>query len=209
MLYQFAGKCNKNLEAQTFADGYQGYQAYQEANAYNNANNGYNNANEEEAADGGGRKLDDAAAAEEEEADQEAEQYNQAQQEEWDAIYQSEAQAANEEAVCSFIESLASNTYNENGEVSLTGTSWTNPAAEFIAESKAMNPGLKAALVITALAALAMAIAACVLHSTLARKNIPWKPRRSKGMDPTEMARQNSGITMGRSRSGPGNNPLL
>ena len=206
MLYQFAGKCNKNLEAQTFADGYEGYQ-YQDANAYNNANNGYNDANEQEA-DGGGRKLDDAAEAEGEE-DQAADEYNQAQQEEWDAIYQSEAQAANEEAVCSFIDSLVSNTYNENGEVSLSGTSWTNPAAEFIAESKAMNPGLKAALVITAFAALAMAIAACVLHSTLARKNIPWKPRRSKGMDPTEMARQNSGITMGRSRSGPGNNPLL
>lgn len=130
----------------------------------------------------------------------------------WKQMYMSEQQEKNEESVCSFIESLASNTYDENGEVTLSGSSWVNPQAwnsEFLAESKAMSPGIKAALILTAVAALSMAVAACVLHGTLARKNIPWKPRRSKGEDPTDLARQNSGITMGRSRSGPNNAPLL
>jgi len=184
MLYQFAGKCNKNLQAQEYAQGYN-----------NNAN----------------RQLEEAAAEEgEAEAEEEANDYQAQAQEEWKQMYQSENQYANEEAVCAFIQSLTSNTYNENGEISLSsGNYWSNPAKELVAEANAMNKGLMAALIISAFAALAMAIGACVLHSSLARKNIPWKPRRSKGEDPTEMARQNSGITMGRSRSGPGNNPLL
>ena len=129
---------------------------------------------------------------------------------EWKQMYQSENQAQNENAVCTFMESLNSNTYNENGEINVSGASWASWNKEFNAESKAMNAGMKAALVITALAAMAMAVTACVLHNVLARKNIPWKPRRSKGADPTDLARQNSGITMGRSRSGvTATNPLL
>jgi hypothetical protein len=131
---------------------------------------------------------------------------------EWKQMYQSENQAQNENAVCSFLESLASNTYNENGEINVSGATWASWKKEYSAESRAMNAGMKAALVITALAAMAMAVTACVLHSVLARKNIPWKPRRSKGVDPTDLARKDSGITMGRSRSGAtgaGTNPLL
>lgn len=130
---------------------------------------------------------------------------------EWKQMYQSENQAQNENAVCSFLESLSSNTYNENGEINVSGASWSSWNRDF--DSRAMNGAMKAALIITALAAMAMAITACVLHNVLARKNIPWKPRRSKGTDPTDLARQNSGITMGRSRSGAtgatGTNPLL
>lgn len=127
---------------------------------------------------------------------------------EWKQMYQSENQAQNENAVCSFLESLSSNTYNENGEINVSGASWASWNKDF--DSRAMNGAMKAALIITALAAMAMAVTACVLHNVLARKNIPWKPRRSKGADPTDLARQNSGITMGRSRSGAtGTNPLL
>jgi hypothetical protein len=129
---------------------------------------------------------------------------------EWKQMYQSENQAQNENAVCNYLESLASNTYNENGEINVSGATWASWNKEFNAESKAMNAGMKAALVIMALAAMAMAVTAGVLHNVLARKNIPWKPRRSKGADPTDLARQNSGITMGRSRSGATSaNPLL
>lgn len=193
MLYQFAGKCNKNLQAQQ----YSAYQNYNNGNQNNNANNGQRALQDEEEGEG------EAGAEEEEAAQQEY-------QNDWALMYQSEQQAANEEAVCAFIESLQSNTYNENGEVMVSSSNyWSNPAQELMAETRAMNKGLMAALIITAIATLAMAISACVLHGVLARKNIPWKPRRSKGSDPTEMARQNSGITMGRSRSGPGNNPLL
>jgi heme exporter protein D len=179
MLYQYAGKCNKHLTAVEY--NYAGYVA--------NNNYAYQN------------QMQDASAA-----------YAAYANNEWKQMFQSENQAQNENAVCSFIEALDSNTYDENGEIAVTGSSWSNPAAwnkNLTAESRAMQGGMKAALVITALAAAAMALVACVLHSVLARKNIPWKPRRSKGEDLTDIARQNSGITMGRSRSGPGNNPLL
>lgn len=193
MLYQFAGKCNKHLEATE-------YETEKQSSNQNNADTDDAYAAAVAGDDAAGRKLDEEEWVEEEVIDDD---------EDWKQMYQSENQAQNEDAVCSFIESLVSNTYNEKGEVTLSGGQWSTSAAEFLAESRAMNAGLKAALCITALATLAMAVAACFIHNTLARKNIPWKPRRSKGTDPTEMARQNSGITMGRSRSGPGNNPLL
>jgi hypothetical protein len=122
-------------------------------------------------------------------------------------MYQSLAQSHNEKAVCSFIESLTSNTYNEHGEISAFDSfsyGWKGAL-----KTPQMDSGVLAALIITAMLAVSMGIAACVLHGALARKNIPWKPRRSKGEDPTDLARQNSGITMGRSRSGVGANPLL
>lgn len=180
MLYQYSGKCNKHLTATEFNyNGYVSNSNYQYQNQEQNANSAY------------------AAYA----------NY------EWKQMYQSENQAQNENAVCSFIESLLSNTYNENGEISVAGSNWANPSSwnkSFSSQSSAaVQSGMKAVLVVTALAAAAMALVACVLHSVMARKNIPWKPRRSKGQDLTDIARQNSGITMGRSRSGPGNNPLL
>jgi hypothetical protein len=133
---------------------------------------------------------------------------------EWEQMYQSEQQAANEEAVCTFIDSLRSNTYDENGQVILqAGAAWKNPSqwsSEFQAESRALNGGMKAALSLLAIAVSIMGVWACFLHGTLARKNIPWAPtRRQKGDDPTDIARANSGIVMGRSRSGPGNAPLI
>ena len=134
---------------------------------------------------------------------------------EWDQMYQSEQQAANEENVCSFIESLRSNTYDENGQVMLESADvWKNPTAwgrEFEAESRALGGGKKFALSLLALSCAVMGVWACFLHGTLARKNIPWHPRRKKGDDPTEIARQHSGIVMGRSRSGPGSGaaPLI
>lgn len=126
-------------------------------------------------------------------------------QDDWEQMYQSEQQKANEQAVCSFVESLKSNTYDENGEVVLTNSAWKNPnqwGSEFQAESRALSGGLKAAISLLTIAVAVMGVWACFLHGTLARKNIPWRPRRKAGEDPTDIARQNSGIVMGRSRSG-------
>lgn len=194
MLYQFSGKCNKNLNAQEYtpqydADGAE-YQYQYEYQQYNNAD-----------------------GQEGEEGQQQNQNYEEARQQyeyEWKLMFQSLQQQRNEEAVCNFIESLSANTYNENGEVSVTEHAWASSTfGAGIAQTKAMSPGMLAGLVITAIAAASMAVAACVLHGSLARKNIPWKPRRKQGEDPTDLARQNSGITMGRSRSNAGNNPLL
>ena len=131
---------------------------------------------------------------------------------EWLQMYQSENQYLNEDAVCAYIDSLKYNTYDEEGEVILNpSVAWWNPAEwqkEIRLESHHMGAGYKAGLVLTSLAATAMAVLACVLHGMLARKNIPFRARKT-GEDPTALARQNSGILMGRSRSGPGTSPLI
>jgi hypothetical protein len=138
--------------------------------------------------------------------------YNDQQDEEegWEQYYQSEQQMANEAAVCSFLESIKSNSYDENGQVVLTSNAWSNPTqwgSEFQAESKVLDSGTKAAISLLTIAVAVMGVWACFLHGTLARKNIPWRPRRKADhLDPTDLARQNSGIVMGRSRSGPNTN---
>lgn len=167
MVYQFSGKCNKNLNAQS--------SVYSNQYVYN--------------ANGG--EVSDS----------------------WLQMYQSENQYLNEDQVCAYIDSLKLNTYDESGEVILGSTASWSPSGwskEIRIQRQAMSPGFKAGLVITSLAAAAMAVWACVLHGMLARKNIPWRPKR-KGVeeDPTDLARQNSGIVVGRSRSGAATTPLI
>jgi hypothetical protein len=137
--------------------------------------------------------------------------YNdQADEEGWETYYQSEQQKANEESVCTFLDSIQSNSYDENGQVVLTNNAWSNPtqwSSEWQAESKVLDSGTKAAISLLAIAVSVMGVWACFLHGTLARKNIPWRPRRKEAhLDATDLARQNSGIVMGRSRSGPNTN---
>ena len=131
-------------------------------------------------------------------------------------MFQSQQQAANEEMVCNFIDTLQSGTYNEDGQIFLGNDAWAkgwrNPAnwaQEYNIEKQAMSTGRKVALSLGGLAVVAMAAYACYLHGALARKNIPWRPRRKEGEDPMDVVRQNSGIVMGRSRSGPANAPLI
>ena len=147
MLYQFSGKCNKNLEATEYANQ---AAAYEDANAdqYQYQYQQYQNYNNAEGQEG-------------QEGQEEAQQYYEYQ---WKLMYQSMQQQKNEEAVCSFIESLSSNTYNENGEVSVAHQSWASGSfSSGLAQTKAMSPGMLAGLVITAVAAASMAVAACVL----------------------------------------------
>jgi hypothetical protein len=128
------------------------------------------------------------------------------------SMYQSYQQQENQDLVCSFVESLNSGTYDQSGQVYLDNSAWGTAGKwqQGIANaSRNMPGGLKAALFLTALAAALMGVWACMLHGALARKNIPWQPKRGDGADAVDIARQNSGIVMGRSRSGPVTHPLI
>lgn len=166
VLYQFAGKCQKNLKpATSYSNNYQ-----------------YNQ---------NGNQMDQG----------------------WLQMYQSENQYLNEDLVCAYIDSLRLNTYDEQGEVNLDPSISWKPSEwqkELRINRQAMSGGYKAGLVITSLAMAAMAVAAAVLHGMLARKNIPWRAKKLASVgDQTDLARQNSGILMGRSRSGAGTTPLI
>jgi len=166
ILYQFSGKCQKNLKpSSTYSNNY----------AYSQNGNTISDANLQ--------------------------------------MYQSENQYLNEELVCAYIDSLRLNTYDEQGEVILDPSVSWRPSEwqkELRISRQAMSPGYKAGLVLTSLSMAAMAVCACVLHGMLARKNIPWKSKRAPASgDVTDLARQSSGILMGRSRSGPGSTPLI
>ena len=132
----------------------------------------------------------------------------------YNQMYQSYSQQQNQDLVCSFVESLNSGTYDQTGQVYIDNSVWGAPARwqQGVAEaSRNMPGGLKAALFLTSLAAILMGVWACMLHGALARKHIPWQPKRhvAAAGDPVDMARQNSGIVMGRSRSGPVTHPLI
>jgi hypothetical protein len=131
----------------------------------------------------------------------------------WLQMYQSENQYLNEDLVCAYIDSLRLNTYDEQGEVILDPSISWKPSEwqkELRINRQAMSGGYKAGLVITSLAMAAVAVAAAVLHAMLARKNIPWRAKKLASVgDQTDLARQNSGILMGRSRSGAGTTPLI
>jgi len=129
---------------------------------------------------------------------------------------QSFNQEANEEQVCNFIDNLQTQKYDEYGDIVLdasqlkngyvidfTGTNWRDPdQVKAQAQKTGVTAGQAVGLALTMAACMVMAVWACCLHSTLARKNIPWRPKRGKLTEPTDITRQNSGIVMGRSRSG-------
>jgi hypothetical protein len=125
----------------------------------------------------------------------------------YNQMYQSEAQEANQEAVCSFINMLTSQTYSDTGEIILTNDFSRNWRKELAIQSAYMSAGMKAGLILSAFAVAVMVIWAAMLHGTLARKNIPWRPRRGKASaDATEFSRNQSGIVVGRNN---GTSPLL
>lgn len=106
--------------------------------------------------------------------------------------------------------------YDEYGEIVLdqsqlkngyvidfANTNWRDPdQVKAQAQKTGITAGQAAGLAITMAACLVMLVWACCLHSTLARKNIPWRPKRGKLTVPTDIQRQSSGIVLGRSRSG-------
>jgi hypothetical protein len=125
----------------------------------------------------------------------------------YNQMYQSEAQEANQNAVCSFINMLTSQTYSDTGEIVLTNEFSKNWRKELAIQAAYMSAGMKAGLILSAFAVAVMVIWTVVLHRTLARKNIPWRPRRGKASaDATEFSRNQSGIVIGRNN---GTAPLL
>jgi len=121
---------------------------------------------------------------------------------------QSSAQYANNDMVCDYIDSLKSNTYDEEGEVILNKPlSWSTFKSQIQAQSGAVKPGLQAGLVLSVLATVGMAVYAVVLHGLLARKNIPWW--RQKGQYPADSPHQDSGTESHHSLSAPSTTPLV
>jgi hypothetical protein len=122
---------------------------------------------------------------------------------------------ANEEQVCNFIGNIVSGKYDEGGEIIIDAakyniSDWKNKS-QYInvlhAAQQEVSGGQIAGLVLSILGCFFLCIYACVLHSGLTKKGLQWKPRRGRNTDPTAISRQNSGIVMGRSRSGP--SPLV
>jgi hypothetical protein len=125
----------------------------------------------------------------------------------YNQMYQSAAQEENESAVCSFIAMLTTQTYSDTGEVILTNNFSKNWRKELALRSSYMSAGMKAGLILSAFAVVAMFIWAMVLHGTLSRKHIPWRPRRGRASaEANEFARNQSGIVVGRNN---GSAPLI
>jgi hypothetical protein len=116
--------------------------------------------------------------------------------------------------VCNFITNLIAGTYDETGEIIIDANSWVfnssnwKSQAEYLKEYNLLKSQVTskqiAGLVLGAIGCLSLWIWACCLHSALTKKNISWRPRRGKHAYDDDLSRQNSGIVMGRSRSGPG-----
>jgi len=125
-------------------------------------------------------------------------------------MYLSEQQEDQEKKVCSMVESLNSGSYKEDGSIYLNnGLGWGSASAsrfrnEISSATSAMSPFVKTLVFLLAIGAAAMGLWAMVLHGAIQRKMAPWQPK-----DPVDLARQESGIVMGRSRSGPATNPLI
>jgi hypothetical protein len=118
--------------------------------------------------------------------------------------------------VCNFIDNIVGGKYDESGDIIIDVykyniSDWKNTNQYINAYNQAkkdVSAGQVAGLVLSILGCFFMCIYACILHASLKQKGLQWRPRRGKNTDPTAISRQNSGIVMGRSRSGP-NGPLV
>eukprot|EP00339_Tiarina_fusa_P008975 CAMPEP_0117014900 /NCGR_PEP_ID=MMETSP0472-20121206/12002_1 /TAXON_ID=693140 ORGANISM="Tiarina fusus, Strain LIS" /NCGR_SAMPLE_ID=MMETSP0472 /ASSEMBLY_ACC=CAM_ASM_000603 /LENGTH=797 /DNA_ID=CAMNT_0004718575 /DNA_START=76 /DNA_END=2469 /DNA_ORIENTATION=+ len=125
------------------------------------------------------------------------------------AMFMTEEEKLYEERYCTFIENIVFGAYDEQGEILLKREQfdfedWRNPDQYRklrLPASQAIGLAVSIILCVTLLAA------AVFTKRSITRQSTPWKPKRS--LDPSSLSRQNSGIVMGRSRSGPGSAPLI
>ena len=116
--------------------------------------------------------------------------------------YKSENQAATEQLVCNFITNIVTSQYDEYGNIYVSNRDYyaqkyfKNEVVKDIFETQIL------CLCSSILLCMFLLIYACYLHRAIMRK-APWRPRRG-GTEALagQISRQNSGIIMGRSRSG-------
>jgi hypothetical protein len=118
-------------------------------------------------------------------------------------MYQSESQENNEEAVCKFIETVRSNTYNEKGQITFGFSNlWSKNG--FRSGANSMSSAHKAGLWIFGIGVGVLVVSAMVLQSQLGQRNISWRPRRFARPAPAAsqgFLREESGVTS--TRGGP------
>eukprot|EP00592_Proboscia_alata_P009976 CAMPEP_0194355436 /NCGR_PEP_ID=MMETSP0174-20130528/3344_1 /TAXON_ID=216777 /ORGANISM="Proboscia alata, Strain PI-D3" /LENGTH=579 /DNA_ID=CAMNT_0039124711 /DNA_START=89 /DNA_END=1828 /DNA_ORIENTATION=+ len=121
-----------------------------------------------------------------------------------DYSYGSDEQEDAEKMVCYYIENILSGQYNENGEIYVDGDLYDqqnaphdNSYAYQVTSDQLIAMGASFLLCFVLL------LYSCHLHSLILNK-APWSPNRVKGSASVAgaVSRQNSGIVMGRSRSG-------
>jgi len=123
--------------------------------------------------------------------------------------YMENLDAEFEQRYCNFIDNIVYGSYNENGEIKLRADSfdlsdWRNPEQY---KKLRMPAGQAVGLALSILLVVALSALAFITQRSLTRRSTPWKPKRIS----SSVERQDSGIYMGRSRSGsvPAANPPL
>jgi hypothetical protein len=117
----------------------------------------------------------------------------------------------NDDESCAFIGNIIYGTYDENGEIILDDTfdysDWKN-AAQY--RKLKLDASQIAGLAISLLLVIGLLAVVLIMQRSIARKEAPWRPKRNNSMSGgMSVSRQNSGIVLGRSRSGPGAAPLI
>lgn len=121
--------------------------------------------------------------------------------------YMSQYELDQESRYCAFIENIIFGAYDESGEILLRPeqfnfNDWKNPHQY---KKLKMPVSQAVGLAFSIVLCVALLAVAAVTNRSLTRDSTPWKPSRAD----MALARQNSGILMGRSRSGPGAAPLI
>jgi hypothetical protein len=126
--------------------------------------------------------------------------------------YMSEAEIRQETRNCAFIDNIVYGTYDQQGDIQLTSptfdfSDWKNPEQY----RKVQLPASQAiGLALSVLLVVCLSATAIFMNRSLHRRDMPWRPRRfGRTLDNDSLSRKQSGITMGRSRSGPGSTPLI
>ena len=115
-----------------------------------------------------------------------------------------------EQLYCNFIDNIVFGSYDELGEIKLRADSfdlrdWRNPEQY---KKMKMPAGQAVGLALSILLVIALSTMAFVTQRTLVRRgSTPWKPKRKSQKG--SLDRQESGMEIGESPSGPINPPLI